>query len=99
VLTLATEREADAWQAAAPAPPERAPTLVHVPLLLPSGRTAEAECASDDLSVAALLVKSGGDWEPHVRSFLQTVVQPDWVGLNIGANLGAHTLSLAVLAH
>jgi FkbM family methyltransferase len=99
LLTLAMERGADAWPAAAPAPPEPAPTLVRVPLLLPSGRTAKVECTSNDLSVVASLMKSGGDWEPHVRSFLQTIVQPDWVCLDIGANLGAHTLSLAVLAH
>jgi FkbM family methyltransferase len=99
LLTLAMERGADAWPAAAPAPAAPAPTLVRAPLLLPGGRTAEVECASDDLSVAASLINSAGDWEPHVRSFLQTVVQPDWVCLDIGANLGAHTLLLAVLAH
>jgi FkbM family methyltransferase len=98
LLTLAMERGADAWPATAPVPPPT-PMLVCAPLLLPSGRTAEVECASDDLSVSASLINSGGDWEPHVRSFLQTVVQPDWVCLDIGANLGAHTLSLAVLAH
>lgn len=98
LLTLAMERGADAWPAAAPTP-AAPPTLVRAPLLLPGGRTAEVECASDDLSVAASLINSAGDWEPHVRSFLQTVVQPDWVCLDIGANLGAHTLLLAVLAH
>jgi FkbM family methyltransferase len=99
LLTLAMERGADAWPAAAPAPAAPAPTLGRAPLLLPGDRTVEVECASDDLSVAASLINSAGDWEPHVRSFLQTVVQPDWVCLDIGANLGAHTLSLAVLAH
>jgi FkbM family methyltransferase len=98
MLTLALER-GDTWPAAAPGPPEPAPTLVGVRLLLPGGRTAEVECTADDLSVAASLINLGGNWEPHVRSFFQTVVQPDWVCLDIGANLGAHTLPLAVLAH
>jgi FkbM family methyltransferase len=70
-----------------------------VALLLPRGRTTEVECASGDLSISAALVASRGDWEPHVRHYLETLVRPDWVCIDIGANIGAHTLSLASLAH
>jgi FkbM family methyltransferase len=60
---------------------------------------AEVECAPGDLSVSASLLASGGDWEPHIRRYLESVVQPDWVCLDIGANIGVHTLSLGALAH
>jgi hypothetical protein len=70
-----------------------------VPLILPDGRTTGVACRPGDLSVAAPLAASGGDWEPHVRRYLESLVRPDWVCLEIGAHVGAHTLSLAVLAH
>jgi FkbM family methyltransferase len=38
-------------------------------------------------------------WEPHVQRFLVDLVKPDWVCLDIGANIGVHTLCLAALAH
>jgi FkbM family methyltransferase len=100
LLTLALERAPDRWFAALSAPASPFPPPVpRVTLLLPHGRTAEVEHALRDVSVAASLGASGGDWEPHVRRYLEGIVRPDWVCLDIGANLGAHTLSLAVLAH
>jgi FkbM family methyltransferase len=68
-------------------------------LRLPRGRHVEFEVSAVDLSVGAALGSSNGDWEPHVRRYFESVVKPDWVCLDIGANVGAHTLSLAVLAH
>lgn len=73
--------------------------IAFVPLKLAGGRTAEVACVAGDLSLSAPLAATGGDWEPHVRRFLESVVQPDWSCMDIGANLGAHTLSLATLAH
>ncbi|PPQ32075.1 FkbM family methyltransferase [Rhodopila globiformis] len=70
-----------------------------IKLLLPRGRVAEVECMAGDLSIAAPLSASGGDWEPHIRHYFDTVIQPDWTCLDIGANIGTHTLSMAVLAH
>ena len=99
LLTLALERTPDRWSAVPSAPASPLPRPApRVTLLLPRGRTAEVECAPGDPSVAAPLEASGGDWEPHVRCYLESIVRPDWVCLDIGANLGAHTLSLAVLA-
>ncbi len=101
LLTLALERGPDRWFGAAPNAPQQPPlpaTGTRLPLQLPRGGVATLECAPGDLSVAASLAASGGNWEPHVRSYLERVVQPDWVCADIGANVGAHTLSLAVLA-
>ena len=99
LLTLALERTPDGGSAATPSStlPPSSPTP-RVSLLLPGGRTAAVEYEPNDLSVSASLMASGGDWEPHVRRYLAGIVQPDWVCLDIGANLGAHTLALAVLA-
>jgi FkbM family methyltransferase len=98
LLTLALERAPDRWPAAVLAPRETLATTHRVELLLPHGRVTELECPPNDLAISASLIASGGDWEPHVRRYIETVVQPNWVCLDIGANIGAHTLSLAVLA-
>jgi protein-L-isoaspartate O-methyltransferase len=37
-------------------------------------------------------------WEPHVMALLERIVQPDFVCLDVGANIGAITLPLARLA-
>jgi FkbM family methyltransferase len=68
------------------------------PLLLPAGRSAQVAGDGRDLTVLLPLQHSGGDWEPHVRALMARLVQPDWVCLDIGANIGAHTLALASLA-
>jgi FkbM family methyltransferase len=67
-------------------------------LRLPRGRHADFEVTAADLSVGAALDSSKGDWEPHVRRYFESVVKPDWVCIDIGANFGVHSLSLAVLA-
>jgi FkbM family methyltransferase len=51
-----------------------------------------------DLSVFIPLVEAAGDWEPHVRAVLERLVLPDWVCIDVGANIGLHTLTLATLA-
>ncbi len=109
LLTLALERAPEPWGVAPPSSPEATPATApeaalgpapaRLALLLPHGRTTQVAHQPGDLSVAASLAASGGDWEPHVRAYMARTVQPDWVCLDIGANLGVHTLSLAVLAH
>src|SRR5437879_1213789 len=69
-----------------------------VPLALPHGRQGEIHGNADDRSVVAVLQDAGGQWESHVRHLLESLVQPDWTCLDLGANIGAHTLSLACLA-
>ena len=51
-----------------------------------------------DLTVVAVLRGLNGDWEPHIRRFLEGTVQPDWVCVDIGANIGTHTLGMASMA-
>ncbi|MBL8839664.1 MAG: FkbM family methyltransferase [Alphaproteobacteria bacterium] len=67
-------------------------------LHLPNGRTVQIACHHSDISIGGALAFSGGDWEPHLRSFFERTIRPDWVCLDIGANVGIHTLSMAVLA-
>ena len=101
LLTLALEKAPEPTRAAPTDQsdnPVASPESARVALLLPHGRGMEVACRLGDLSVAAVLAASGGDWEPHVRRYLESIVQPEWVCMDIGANLGAHTLSLAVLA-
>jgi len=69
-----------------------------IPLLLPGGRRLTISGDDRDVSVVGALVSSDGNWEPHVRGLFERLVQPDWVCLDIGANIGAHTLALACLA-
>lgn len=38
-----------------------------------------------------------GEWEPHVRQALQTYVKPGMVVMDIGANIGAHTIFMSKL--
>ena len=74
LLTLALERGPETWASAAvataapaspPVPPAAAPGIT---LRLPGGQAAEVTCAPGDLSVAAALRASGGEWEPSVRA-------------------------------
>lgn len=67
------------------------------PLRLPNGRKEQIRGDERDLSILGALRAGDGDWEPHVRAFFEQTVKPDWVCLDIGANIGAHALSLAAL--
>lgn len=67
------------------------------PLVLPGGVTVQVVGDERDLSVFAALRTSAGMWEPHVVSLFQQLVGRGSVCLDIGANLGAHTLALATL--
>ena len=73
------------------------PGSARAPLQLPGGRSVEIEYAPGDLSVGGALAATGGQWEPHVRRYLEAHVQSNWTCMDIGANIGAHTLSLATL--
>lgn len=75
------------------APP---PTLT-VPLQLPDGREASLEGDPRDLSVFGAVRAGHGQWEPHVGALFRRLVQPGWTCLDVGANIGAHTLGLASL--
>jgi FkbM family methyltransferase len=68
------------------------------PLRLPSGRITEIVGDRRDVSVVEHLHYTRGHWEPHVVAVLERLVQPDWTCLDVGANIGAHTLVLAELA-
>ena len=93
LLTLAMTAERPAATTAVAASPGP-----KVALRLPGGRRSDIAVGAADLSLGAALIASDGDWEPQVRCYLESIVKPDWACLDIGANLGAHTLSLASLA-
>lgn len=69
------------------------------PLVLPGGRSITVSCGDADLSITGSLVATQGNWEPHIRKFLEANVRSDWVCLDIGANIGIHTLSMSILAN
>jgi FkbM family methyltransferase len=66
-------------------------------LRLPGNRTTTLRGDPVDVSVFRAVSSSGGEWEPHVRAWMEANVQPDWVCMDVGANIGTHTLTLAVL--
>jgi FkbM family methyltransferase len=68
------------------------------PLRLPRGGRATIVGDPHDLSIVEPLRASRGHWEPHVGRTLERVVEPDWVCLDVGANIGTFTLPLACLA-
>jgi FkbM family methyltransferase len=74
------------------------PTPGVAPLQLPGGRIAQVIGNERDLTLIEPLRSSGDSWEPHVGAIFERLVPPDWVCLDIGANIGAHTLALASLA-
>ncbi len=39
-----------------------------------------------------------GEWEPHIRQVLQSLIKPGMIVMDIGANIGAHTLLMSNLA-
>jgi hypothetical protein len=71
---------------------------VSAPLILPRGATTVVTGEERDLTVFAVLRGLNGDWEPHIRRFLERTVQTNWVCVDIGANIGTHTLAMASMA-
>jgi FkbM family methyltransferase len=71
---------------------------VSAPLMLPRGAITVVTGDERDLTVLAVLRGLNGDWEPHIRRFLERTVRADWVCVDIGANIGTHTLAMASMA-
>jgi FkbM family methyltransferase len=61
------------------------------------GRTFTVTGSEDDRSIMAAIRAGGGSYEPDVMLVLANLVEPDWVCLDVGANLGAISLVLAHL--
>jgi FkbM family methyltransferase len=68
------------------------------PLKLPDGTIVKIAGDLRDLTVMQPLAASKGIWEPHVRAVMEELVRPDWTCMDIGANIGVHTLVLASLS-
>jgi FkbM family methyltransferase len=79
-------------------PPTPSSPVGSAPLQLPGGRLVQVVGNENDITIVEPLRASAGSWEPHVRAVFERLVKPDWVCLDIGANIGAHTLALASLA-
>ena len=69
----------------------------HQPFRLPDGSTTTIYGKGDDISVFQPASLSGA-FEPHLQELFKRMVQPDWVCLDLGANIGLHSLYLASLA-
>lgn len=63
-----------------------------------SGRTFDIVGSDADDSVFNSIKQHDGAWEPQIMDLLAKLVGPDDVCLDIGANLGAHTLVMSELA-
>ncbi|GEM_PF-340852 len=62
-----------------------------------AGRRVEVEGPADDATVMGPL-RAGGCYEPHLMAAMERLVRPGWVVLDVGANIGLHTLAAASLA-
>jgi GDPmannose 4,6-dehydratase len=76
----------------------RVATSGTAPLALSGGRRITIEGDELDLSVLGELRNADGIWEPHLSALFERIVRPDWSCIDIGANIGVHTLRLAELA-
>jgi FkbM family methyltransferase len=70
-----------------------------VEVVLPNGaRPLSITGSADDFGVIGAIERAGGQYEPHVMQLLSRLVQPTDVCVDIGANIGVLTLTLARLA-
>jgi FkbM family methyltransferase len=67
-------------------------------LTLPHGLEARVTFANADESVGGPIASSGGLWEPHIQRFFERNVAADCCFLDVGANIGVHSLNVASLA-
>lgn len=63
-----------------------------------SGRTFDIVGSDGDDSVFNSIKRDDGAWEPQIMDLLSNLIGPDDICLDIGANLGAHTLVMSDLA-
>jgi FkbM family methyltransferase len=63
-----------------------------------SDRTFAVSGSPADQSVVGAIDKAAGIWEPEVMGLMARLIKPDDICLDIGANVGVHTLAMAELA-
>lgn len=68
------------------------------PLRLAGGARERIVGSDDDRGILASLVATGGSWEAHVQRFMFDHVHAESVCLDVGANIGVHTVQLGRLA-
>ena len=68
-----------------------------VEMKLPLGGLASVLGEADDASVIGSIAAHQGDYEPELMAVLATLVSPDSVCVDVGANVGAITLALSSL--
>ena len=54
--------------------------------------------AAADKSVVGAIARAGGVWEPEIMDVMHRFIRSDDVCLDIGANVGVHTLAMAALS-
>lgn len=67
-------------------------------LTLPGGVEATLTGDPSDISVFGAIRVQTGTWEPHLMRLFEAVVCSDSICLDVGANIGVHTMALATLA-
>jgi FkbM family methyltransferase len=63
-----------------------------------SGRRFQIIGSAADKSVVGPIESAGGTWEPHLINLFHRLIRPHDICLDIGANIGVHTLVMADLA-
>jgi FkbM family methyltransferase len=64
----------------------------------PCGIRAEIVGDDDDFGLIGAIERSKGDYEPHVMSLISTILQQGDICIDVGANIGVHTILMARLA-
>ena len=72
--------------------------MKEVILRLPRGKEMVVSGDSEDLSIIGAIESQGGYYEPHVMRAMDLLIKPDFICLDIGANIGVMSLQMASAA-
>jgi FkbM family methyltransferase len=78
--------------------PEYDHSATRTTLELPGGGEVSIVFDPSDESVGGVIRANGGQWEPHIQQLLRRLVTEDTCALDIGANIGAHSLAIGSIA-
>jgi len=67
-------------------------------LRLPRGKEMIVSGESADRSIVGAIESQGGYYEPHVMRVIDLIIKPDFICLDIGANIGVMSLEMASAA-
>ena len=77
---------------------DRRKYMKEVILRLPRGKQMRVSGELGDISIIGAIESHGGYYEPHVMRAMDLLIKPDFVCLDIGANIGVMSLAMASAA-